>query len=96
MISKLKILLKNLLSPARHSFKYQKSNGDWNWYIVTNCTALKGCDSTTYANGQDRARGINKTFFKAKCLNRNGGVRSFYFNKVQEVRKLSLLEEAAQ
>jgi hypothetical protein len=95
MISKLKTLLTNLLSPTRHAFKYQKANGDWNWYIVTNCTALKGCDSTTYANSEDRARGINKTFFKAKVLNRGGSVRSFYFKKVQEVRKLTLLEEVA-
>lgn len=93
MISKLKTIISNLIAPARHGFIYQKKNGDEGFYIVTNCTAIKGGTSTSFLNAESRASGINRIGFKAKVLNRDGGVRSFYFSKVREMRKLSIFEE---
>ena len=93
MIKKLKAIIKNIFSPARHSFIYQKANGEEGIYIVTNCTAFKGSNATAFSNEESRAVGIYKIGFRAKCLNRGGAVRSFYYQKVREMRKLSVFEE---
>ena len=92
-ISKLKNIISNIFAPARHRFIYQKKNGEQGIYIVTNCTALKGCDSTSFSNSESRSAGIFKIGFKAKVLNRAGGVRSFHYARVREMKKLSIFEE---
>ena len=92
-ISKIKTIISNIFAPARHRFIYQKKSGEEGIYIVTNCTALKGCDSTSFSNSESRAQGIFKVGFKAKVLNRAGGVRSFHYSKVREMKKLSIFEE---
>jgi hypothetical protein len=83
--------IKNLFTP-RHGFIYQKKNGDQGFYVVTNCTAIKGSNATTFSNASSRQIGINSIGFRAKCLNRSGQVRSFYFDNVRQLRKLSIFE----
>jgi hypothetical protein len=92
-ISKIKNIIKNIFAPARHRFIYQKKNGEQGIYIITNSTALKGCDSTSFSNSESRANGIYKIGFKAKVLNRGGRVRSFHYARVREMKKLSIFEE---
>lgn len=92
MLNFFKTITSNIRSP-KHRFLYTKKNGEEGVYIVTNCTAIKGCDSTKFSNAESRANGIYSIGFRAKVLNRNGGVRSFYYNKVREMHKLSIFEE---
>ena len=92
-ISKIKTIISNIFAPARHRFIYEKKNGEQGIYIVTNCTALKGCDSTSFSNSESRSAGIFKIGFKAKVLNRSGQVRSFHYARVREMKKLSIFEE---
>lgn len=93
MIKKLKTIFKNTFAPARHSFIYRKANGEDGIYIVTNCTAFKGSNATAFSNKESRSVGIHRIGFRAKVLNRGGCVRSFYYQKVREMRKLSIFEE---
>lgn len=92
MLNFFKTITSNIRSP-KHRFLYTKKNGEEGVYIVTNCTAIKGSDSTKFSNAESRANGIYSIGFRAKVLNRNGGVRSFYYDKVREMHKLSIFEE---
>ena len=91
MISEIKNIISNILRP-KHRFVYTKKNGETGIYIVTNCTAIKGGRSTTFSNDEARKVGIYSIGFRAKVLNRDGAVRSFYFDKVREMQKLSIFE----
>jgi hypothetical protein len=83
----------NILRP-KHRFLYTKKNGEQGIYIVQNCTAIKGSDMTRFSNQESREQGIYKIGFRAKVVNRGGAVRSFYYNKVREMQKLSIFERA--
>ena len=86
-------IISNILRP-KHRFLYTKKNGEQGIYIVTNCTAIKGSEKTSFSNDESRKRGIYKIGFRAKVLNRDGAVRSFYYSKVREMQKLSIFERA--
>ena len=93
MIKLIKNITSNILRP-KHRFLYTKKSGEEGIYIVTNCTAIKGSRSTSFSNDESRARGVFSIGFRAKVLNRDGAVRSFYYNKVCEMHKLSIFESA--
>ena len=92
LINLIKTIASNIRSP-KHRFIYTKKNGEQGIYIVTSCTAIKGSDKTSFSNDESRKCGIYKIGFRAKVLNRDGGVRSFYYDKVREMQKLSIFEE---
>ena len=93
----IKSIISNILRP-KHSFIYTKKNGDTAFYIVTNCTAIKGKETTSFTNDSARAIGIQSLGFRALAVNRinkesgDKGIRSFYFDQIRELRKLSILE----
>jgi len=93
MIKNIKTIIQNIIAP-KHCFLYTKKNGQEGIYIVTNCSAIKGSQSTTFSNERSREKGIYSIGFRAKVLNRGGAVRSFYFNQVREMQKLSIFERA--
>jgi hypothetical protein len=49
---------------------------------------------TRFSNKESREQGIYKIGFRAKVVNRGGAVRSFYYDKVREMQKLSIFERA--
>jgi len=90
----IKNILSNLLRP-KFRFLYTKRNGEQGIYIITNPTALKGSLKTTFSNVISRAGGDHNIGFRAKCLNRDGQVRSFYYKKIQDLHRVGLTEEVA-
>ena len=93
MIRLIKTIFSNIVRP-KHRFLYTQRNGEEGIYIVTNCTAIKGGSATTFSNEESRARNIYSIGFRAKCLNRDGEVRSFYYGKIREMHRLSIFETA--
>ena len=85
--------IKGLLSP-KYRIVYQKENGDIDTYILQNPSWAKG-RPPHFSNDYFRSKGIFNKGFKAKCLNRDGGVRSFNYTGVRSVQKLTFLEALA-
>jgi hypothetical protein len=72
---------------------YVKRYGDRDVYVITNPTIMKGDAKTTFSNEISRKFGINKIGFRACCVNRDFQPRSFYFDKIEHLTKVSLFEE---
>jgi hypothetical protein len=83
--------IKNLLK-AKYRIIYQKQNGDCDTYILQNPTWATGRNIPHFSNPQYREAGIYNKGFKAVCVNRDYGVRSFNYSGIRSVEKLTLLE----
>ena len=83
--------IKNLFK-AKYRLVYQKESGEFDTYILQNPSWAKGRNIPHFSNDYFRSKGIFNKGFKAKCLNRDGGVRSFNYTGVRSVQKLTLLE----
>jgi len=87
IIAKIKSLLK-----AKYRIVYQKQNGDFDTYILQNPSWAKGKNIPHFSNPDYREAGIWNKGFKAQVVNRDYGVRSFNYDGVRSVQKLTLLE----
>ena len=94
MIQILKTIISNIRSP-KWRIVYTKRNGDTDVYIISNPTVMKGSTKTTFSNEWSRSVGQYQVGFRAKCLSREGQPRSFYFDKIKHLSKVSLFEEVA-
>jgi len=90
-IMKLIATIKNLLK-AKYRIVYQKQNGDFDTYILQNPSWAKGRNIPHFSNPEYRKVGIFNKGFKAQVVNREYSVRSFNYNGIRSVQKLSLLE----
>ena len=91
--------IRNLLKPKYRLVYRKESTGDFDTYILINPSWAKG-RPPHFSNDYYRAKGIFNKGFKAVCLNRqdrNGknAVRSFNYDGIQSVQKLTFLESLA-
>lgn len=91
IISKLLTIIKNIKSP-RYSIIYRKSDGSTNCYILQNPSIFQGNQLVTYSNdGWRKAFGFEKRKgFRALVIGK--GVRSFDWDGIKNIQKLSPLE----
>ena len=92
MITLLKTIISNIKSP-KWRLVYEKRNGDKDVYIIQNPTIMKGSKKTTFSNDFSRTLGQYHIGFRAKCISREGEPRSFYFDKIIHLSKVSLFEQ---
>ena len=86
-------ILKNIFRP-KYRFIYKKRNGEQGMYVITNPTAFKGSLKTTFSNPLSRRLGNYNIGFLAKTWKQgNWEVRSFYWDKVRDLQKLSIFEQ---
>ena len=83
--------IKNLLK-AKYRVVYQKSNGDFDTYILQNPSWAKGRNIPHFSNPEYRKAGIFNKGFKAQVVNRDYQPRSFNYSGIRSVQKLTLLE----
>ena len=91
IIQTIRQILKNLKAP-RYSVIYKKENGATSSYVLINPSIFHGNKRVTFSNphwreafGYDREKG-----FRALVLDK--GVRSFNWDGIQSIHKLSPLE----
>ena len=91
IIQTIRQILKNLKAP-RYSIIYKRDDGATNCYVLINPSIFKGNQSVTYSNDiwrsfhkDNRAKG-----FRALVVDK--GIRSFDWNGVKSITKLSPLE----
>jgi len=93
MIKKLKTIFNNITSP-KFRFIYTTLDGKTEIYIIQNPrTFRKSTNRTTFSNDASRERGDYNIGIRAKCLTREGQVRSFYYDRMRELHKISIFEE---
>jgi hypothetical protein len=92
MIKLLKTIISNMKSP-KWRIIYTKSNGETDCYVITNPTLMKGSNKTTFSNNLSRMKGLYKIGFRACVVNREFQPRSFHFNKIRHISKVSIFEE---
>ena len=94
IISQIKEILKNLKAP-RYSIIYRKSDGTTDVYVLQNPSIFQGNKYVTYSNdhfrkafGYERKKG-----FRALVIGK--GVRSFDWDGIKTIQKLSPFEVVA-
>ena len=92
MIQLIKTIISNIKSP-KWRIIYTKKNNDTDVYIITNPTIMKGSARTTFSNQFSRAVGQYQIGFRACVVNRDFQPRSFHFDKVKHMSKISIFEE---
>jgi hypothetical protein len=93
-ISQIKEFLKNVKAP-RYSVIYRKSDGTTDVYVLQNPSIFKGNKFVTYSNDHFRkAFGYERTKgFRALVIGK--GVRSFDWDGIKNITKLSPFEVVA-
>ena len=92
MIQLIKTIISNIKSP-KWRIIYTKKNNDTDVYIITNPTIMKGSAKTTFSNEWSRAVGQYQIGFRACVVNRDYQPRSFHFDKIKHMSKISIFEE---
>ena len=93
MIKKIKTILNNIFSP-KFRFLYTTLEGKTEIYIIQNPrTFRKSTNRTTFSNEESRERADYNIGIRGKCLTRGGQVRSFYYDRMRELHKISIFEE---
>ena len=59
-------IIANILRP-KHRFLYTKKNGEQGIYIVTNCTAIKGSEKTSFSKMNLAREESTKSDSEQKC-----------------------------
>ena len=94
MIQFFKTIISNIKAP-KWRIVYTKANGDTDVYIITNPTIMKGSTRTTFTNKWARKVGQYQIGFRACVVNREYQPRSFHFDKIKHMGKVSIFEEVA-
>lgn len=94
MITLLKTIISNIRSP-KYRFIYTRKDGTTDMYIIQNPIRFKGSKKTTFSNDVSRKFNDYNIGFRAKCLSRDGQVRSFYYAQIRELHRLPLTEEVS-